>query len=85
VALYPMPVVRFTAGCELLAAVGLLLPWATGIAPVLTPLAAAGLCAVMVGAAISHTRLKEPRNVAFNAVLFAAAGTVAVARLAELA
>jgi DoxX-like protein len=82
VAVFPMPVVRFTAVAELLAAVGLVLPWATGIAPWLTPLAAGGLCVVMVGAAVSHTRLREPRNVATNAVLFAMALTVLIGRLA---
>jgi uncharacterized membrane protein YphA (DoxX/SURF4 family) len=81
IAVYPMPVVRFTALCEVLAAAGLVLPWATGIAPVLTPLAAAGLCVVMVGAARAHARLREPRNVAINAVLFALALTVAIGRL----
>ena len=84
VALFPMPVVRVTAASELLAAAGLLLPWATGIAPWLTPTAAAGLCVVMVGAAWSHTRLREPQNVAANTVLFAAALAVAIGRLAGL-
>lgn len=84
IAVCPMPLVRVVAICELLAAAGLLLPWATGILPVLTPLSAVGLCAVMVGAAIAHTKLNEPRNVASNAVLFALALTVAVGRLAEL-
>ena len=84
VALFPMPVVRLTAAAELLAVVGLLLPWATGIARVLTPVAALGLCVVMVGAASSHARLREPRNVAVNALLFALALTVAVGRLAAL-
>jgi len=50
----------------------------------LTPLAAVGLCLVMVGAAGSHARLREPRNVAVNAVLFALAVTVAVARFGDL-
>ncbi|MEJ3746126.1 DoxX family protein [Actinomycetes bacterium KLBMP 9797] len=81
IALFPMPVVRVTAICELLAAAGLVLPEATGVAPVLTPLAAIGLCVVMVGAAISHARLREPRSVAANAALFAAALTVAIGRL----
>lgn len=84
IALYPMPVVRFTALSELLAAVGLLLPWATGIAPLLTPLAAVGLCVVMVGAAVAHTRLHEPWSVAANGVLFALALLVAVGRFAGL-
>ncbi|MGH3458391.1 DoxX family protein [Aeromicrobium sp.] len=84
IALFPMPVVRVTAGAELLAAAGLLLPWATGVVPWLTPLAAAGLCVVMVGAAWSHTRLREPQNVAANGLLFAAALAVAIGRLAAL-
>ncbi len=84
IALFPMPVVRVTAVSELLAAAGLLLPWATGIAPWLTPTAAAGLCIVMVGAAWSHAKLHEPQNVAANTVLFAAAMAVAIGRLAGL-
>jgi DoxX-like family len=84
IALFPMPVVRFTAVVELAAAVGLILPWATGIAPILTPLAAVGLCLVMVGAASSHTRLREPRAVAANTLLFALALWVAIARFAAL-
>ena len=84
IALFPMPVVRLTAAAELLAAAGLLLPWATGIARVLTPAAALGLCVVMVGAASSHARLREPRNVAANALLFGMALTVAIGRLAAL-
>ncbi len=82
VAMFPMPVVRFTATMEVLAAVGLILPQATGIAEVLTPLAALGLCVVMVGAASAHLRLHEYRNVAANAVLFSLALYVAVGRLA---
>ena len=84
IAIYPMPVVRFTAACELLGAVGVVGPWATGIAPVLTPAAAVGLGLVMIGAAYAHTRLHEPRNVAANAVLFSACVFVAVARVAML-
>ncbi len=84
IAVYPMPVVRFTAACELLAAAGLILPWATGIARILTPAAAAGLCVVMIGAAYAHSRLREPRSVAINAVLFGCALTVALGRLADL-
>ena len=83
-ALFPMPVVRVTAVAELFAAAGLLLPWATGIARVLTPVAALGLCVVMIGAASSHARLREPRSVAANAVLFGMALTVAIGRLAAL-
>jgi uncharacterized membrane protein YphA (DoxX/SURF4 family) len=84
VALFPLPLVRLVAVCELLAALGLVLPWATGIAPALTPLAAVGLCVVMIGAASAHTRLREPGTVAVNALLFALALAVAIGRFAAL-
>jgi hypothetical protein len=74
-------VVRFTAAMELSAAVGLVLPQATGIVPDLTGAAAIGLCVVMIGAATAHARLHEPRNVAINAVLFALCVFVAAGRL----
>lgn len=81
VALFPMPVVRFAAVMELLAAAGLILPGLADTAEFLTPLAAAGLCVVMIGAAWSHTRLHEARNVTINAFLFALALFVTVGRL----
>jgi hypothetical protein len=77
----PLPVVRFTATMELLAALGLVLPQATGILPGLTVAAALGLCVVMIGAATIHTRLHEPRSIAVNAALFALCMFVAVGRL----
>jgi hypothetical protein len=77
----PLPAIRLVAVSELVAAVGLVLPELTGVAPALTPLAAAGLAVVMVGAAVSHTRLREPHNVAVNAVLFALCLVVVIGRL----
>ena len=88
---FPLPVLRFAAVCELFAAAGLILPWATGIAPVLTPLAAAGLCCVMIGAISSHTYLlrrdvaagrgrREAVNVAATTVFFALCLFVAIGR-----
>ncbi|HWH25462.1 MAG TPA: DoxX family protein [Pseudolysinimonas sp.] len=44
---------------EALGAVGLIVPLATGIVPILTPLAAVGLAATMLGASIVHIRRKE--------------------------
>ena len=81
IAVFPMPVVRFTAAMELLATVGLIAPRLSGLAPALTPAAAIGLCAVMVGAAYAHSRLHEPRSVAVNTVLFALALFVALGRM----
>lgn len=69
--------VKVIGTAELLAAIGLILPAATGIAPVLTPLAATGLVVMMVLAAFTHLRRRELGAIAFNAVLLAAAGVVA--------
>ena len=52
--------VKLLATAEILGAIGLIVPWATGIATVLTPLAAVGLAIVMAGAVIVHARRKEP-------------------------
>ncbi len=82
VAPYPLGFIRFIATCELVGVVGLIVPQATGIAPVLTPLAAVGLGIIMIGAAATHARLREPRNVTTNLVLLALCTVVAVGRLA---
>jgi uncharacterized membrane protein YphA (DoxX/SURF4 family) len=81
IAMFPMPVVRFTAAMELLAVVGLVAPGLAGIGLVLTPLAAAGLCVVMIGAAWAHSRLREPWAVLSNTVLFGLATFVMIGRL----
>ena len=81
IAMFPMGVVRFAGTMELLAAVGLIAPRLTGIATPLTPAAATGLCAVMLGAAWAHVRLHEPAGVAFVAILFSLAAFVAIGRL----
>lgn len=65
----PVPLVRFIGLSELLGAAGLLLPRATGVATVLTPLAAVGLGIIMVLAAIVHARRRELRNVVVNVVI----------------
>jgi hypothetical protein len=84
VVFFPTPAIRAIAALELLGAVGVILPWLTDIARVLTPLAAVGLACVMVGAAISHAKLREPRNVTANAVILAVCLFVAMGRFADL-
>jgi uncharacterized membrane protein YphA (DoxX/SURF4 family) len=51
----PMPglFLRFIGVCEVLGGLGLVLPWLLGIRPGLTPLAAAGLVIIMVGATVT--------------------------------
>lgn len=65
---------------EVLAAVGLTLPAALGIAPVLVPLAALGLVVLMVGAIITHLRRHEARVIASPMAVLALAVLVAWGR-----
>jgi uncharacterized membrane protein YphA (DoxX/SURF4 family) len=80
VASFPKPVVRFIGAMEALGAIGVILPWATGIAPVLTPLAAVGLAVIMVLAAVHHLRNKELQSLPVNGVLLVLALIVAIGR-----
>ena len=84
IAPFPMPLVRVVAVCELFAAVGLVLPWATGTARALTPAAALGLVLVVCGAAVSHASLREPKQVAGNLTLLLLLGFLAANRIAVL-
>ncbi|MFD9357217.1 DoxX family protein [Streptomyces sp. NPDC060031] len=63
VAPFSLPVIRVVAALEIVAALGLIAPQLTGIAPLLTPLAAVGLVAVMIGAAAAHWSLREYKQV----------------------
>ena len=76
--------VKAIAAAEVLAAIGLVLPWVTGIAPVLTPLAAVGLAITMVGAMVVHGRRGEWPALAPNAALLVLALAVAVLRFGQL-
>lgn len=72
--------VKTIGGLELLAAIGLILPGALGIVPVLVPLAAVGLVLVMIGAAIIHVRREENQMIVINVVLLVLAAVVAWGR-----
>jgi uncharacterized membrane protein YphA (DoxX/SURF4 family) len=72
--------VKYIGTLEILGAIGLILPWAFNIAAVLTPIAALGLAAIMVGAMVVHGRRGEYQVLIANAVLAALAVVVAVGR-----
>ena len=77
--------VKLIGTAELAAALGLILPAAARVAPVLTPLAATGLVVLMVLAAITHARRREPGGIAVNAVLLVLAAVVAWGRFGPYA
>jgi hypothetical protein len=72
--------VKAIGALEVLAAVGLVLPAATDIAPILVPLAALGLVLIMVGAVITRLRRHEPKAMVADLVYLALAGFVAWGR-----
>jgi uncharacterized membrane protein YphA (DoxX/SURF4 family) len=69
---------------EIAGALGLILPGATGTAPLLTPLAAVGLALTMVGAIVTHVRHGETERLAVPIVLLALCLFVAVERFGAL-
>jgi uncharacterized membrane protein YphA (DoxX/SURF4 family) len=71
---------RFVGVSEVLGAIGLILPLATGILAWLTPLAAICLVVVQVLAIGFHLMRKEPQILPFNVVLLALAAFVAWGR-----
>ena len=77
--------VKLIGVVELSGAIGLIVPAATGIAPVLTPLAATGLATVMALAATTHRRRGEAGAIVFNLVLLIAAVVVAWGRFGPYA
>ncbi len=57
---WPPMRVKLLGLAEVLGAVGLVVPWATGIVPILTPIAACCLLVLMLGAVKTHVDLEEP-------------------------
>lgn len=68
--------IRGIGALEVLGAIGVILPMALGVLPVLAPLAALGLALVQVGAFVVHARRGEKPYL--NVVVFALAGATAV-------
>jgi uncharacterized membrane protein YphA (DoxX/SURF4 family) len=77
--------VKVIGALEVLGAVGLVLPTLLGVAPVLTPIAAAALALVMAGAVVTHIRRGEYSGAVPSAVLGVLALVVAILRFGPLA
>lgn len=80
--LSPLPAgfLRFIGLCEILGALGLVLPGIFRVRPGLTPLAAAGLTVIMVGAVAVTAATQGVPAAAFPLVVGALAAVVAVRR-----
>ena len=76
----PLPM-RLLGGAEVLGALGLILPVATGIAPVLTIAAAVCLGIVVVGATIVHLTRKEYKSLGLPLTLFVLAAFIVIGHL----
>jgi uncharacterized membrane protein len=76
--------IKFIGIMEILGAIGLILPWLTGIAPVLTPLAASGLVILQALAIVVHLRRGEAKVTAVNLILLLLALFVAIVRFTAL-
>ena len=77
--------VKVLGSIEIVGAVGLILPGALNIAPMLVPFAATGIAVIMVGAAVVEFRRHEPKHAALNLLYLAMAIFVAWGRFAGIA
>jgi uncharacterized membrane protein YphA (DoxX/SURF4 family) len=81
---FPVITVRFIGIIEMLGAIGLILPWALKIIPVLTPIAAGALALVMLMAVFHHAKHKEYKAIAYTSTLFILDVLVAYGRFISL-
>ena len=78
--LFPPVFIRFIGVCEILGAIGVVVPAALRIRPELTPWAAAGLAIIMGGAVISTIAMGAASMIASPLILFLLAVFVAHGR-----
>ncbi len=76
----PREVVILDGVVEILGGVGVILPRLTNILPWLTPIAAAGLAAIMAIAMVLHATRKEYPPIVYTGILFLLAVFVVVGR-----
>lgn len=70
------PTVKLIGAAEVVGGIGLILPLLTGIAPILTPIAATALTVVMIGAVVVHVRRNESATPSIVLAVLAAASAV---------
>ena len=77
----PPGLTRFIGGAELLGALGIILPAATGILPWLTSAAAMGLALVLLCAAVFHASRREFSGIGLTVILLGLSLFVLIGRL----
>ena len=78
--IFPAIFIRFIGVCEVLGAIGVIVPAALRIRPELTPLAAAGLAVIMAGAVVSTIAMGAAPMIGTPLILFLLAVFVAYGR-----
>ena len=81
----PVVLMRIAGVAEIIGALGLILPAATRIMPILTPLAASGLVVTMIGATIANLVIGEYASIVQTIIFGALAAFVAWARFGPYA
>lgn len=77
---FPAWAVKLIGVAEILGALGLILPAASDVAPILTPIAASALALMMAGAVAVHVRRGERHRIALPAILLAMNVFIAIGR-----
>lgn len=77
---YSKGMVHFIGWSELLGAIGLIVPFATDMAPILTSIAAIALAVIMVLAAGVHAKRKENQAVFMNVIFIVLLVSIAIGR-----
>lgn len=78
--IFPALFIRFIGVCEVLGAIGVIVPSVLRIRPELTPLAGAGLAIIMAGAVVSTIAMGAASMIASPLILFLLAVFVAYGR-----
>ena len=79
----PRSGLKWIGASEIVGSVGIIIPWALNVFPILTPITAVCFAGIMIMAAPIHYRLHELRNVMTNIFLLALALVVAWFRFQE--
>ncbi|PZF71757.1 DoxX family protein [Taibaiella soli] len=76
--------IRILGVLEWLGCIGIIVPWFTGIAPVLTPIAATGFALIMAAGLVNHIMKKEYKMIPLLGTILALAVIVAYFRFRQL-